>query len=419
MLQRAVSEEQRFSSQIYEKGVVKEAEELERAVQTELRYFTHVVEKDEKVYYRNAHLASRLSALEKHKPWLEVNWHKYCSAFAHPWEVHPDSIHPRLELVERKKHHDLFRIARLTWSLPYSRGYGRRLDYLLWDDSNGKLMGILGLQSAPISLPARDKAFNIPYEKKIEIVNQTMDVYTLGALPPYRELLAGKLLVLAASSQEIRKDYKQRYEGRVTEMLGRVLPASLVAVTTLSAFGRSSIYNRVSKDFDGRHNSWAALSLGPCEGWGTFHFSDDLYQRMRKLYRLLYPEKQVNGFGTGPKIRQQIIVRILQDLGLSKKFMRHNIGREVFIIPHIANLQVVLGGSEEEPAYDDQPFAQLAMRWKERYFLPRASIRCSTEGRDSFPSILGLAPRVEQQNTISVQSQYIALASSLSSPLCK
>ena len=191
----------------------------------------------------------------------------------------------------------------------------------------------------------------------------------------------------------------------------RVLPASLVAVTTLSAFGRSSLYNRVSKDFDGRHNSWAVLSLGPCEGWGTFHFSDDLYQRMKKLYRLLYPEKPVNGFGTGPKIRQQIIVRILQDLGLSKKFMRHNIGREVFIIPHIANLQTVLGGSEEVPEYDDQPFAQLAMRWKERYFLPRASTRCSTEGRDSFPRILGLAPRIDQQNTINVQSQYIALAS--------
>jgi hypothetical protein len=393
MLQPAPAKESRFSLRVYEKGLEEEAEALEKEIRKELRSFMHTVEKDEKSYYRDAHLSARLAALEKHKGWLQKHWPKYCMVFAHPWEVTPDAICPRLELVENQRQNDIFRIARLTWSLPYSRGYGRRLDYLLWDDNNGKIMGILGLQSAPISLPIRDRTFHIPYEQKIEIVNQTMDVYTLGALPPYSELLTGKLLVMAAASRDIRQDYEQRYQGRVTEMLSRVLPTSLIAVTTLSAFGRSSLYNRVSKGFDGKHNVWAALSLGPCEGWGTFHLSDELYQKMKQFHQQLWPEKPVQGFGTGPRIRQQIITRILQELRLPKRFARHNIGREVFIIPHVENLQAILAGVGEEPIYNDNPFATLAAFWKERYCLPRASTRCSIEGKTAIATALGLSPQ--------------------------
>lgn len=385
----------RFAQRVYENHLTKEAEELERAIYEELQGFTRVVERDEKAYYRNMHLSAKTEALQKHRIWLEKNWSKHDNAFAEPREVMPEAISPRLELVTNQKQNDLFRIARLAWSLPYSRGYGRRLDYLVWDDNNGKLMGILGLQSAPISFPARDKKFNIPYEQKIELVNQTMDGYTVGALPPYRDLLAGKLLVLAAASRDVRLDYEQRYQGRVTQMLERVLPSSLIAITTLSAFGKSSLYNRVSKAFDGKHNEWAAISLGPCEGWGTFHFSDSLYQKMKKFHKLLWPEKILSGFGTGPKIRQQVIKRILQTLCLPERLAQHNIGREVFVIPHIRNLQEVLSGIGEEPVFNDQPFTNLVSFWRERYCIPRSSTRCSLEGRKSLAVDLGLIAEVE------------------------
>lgn len=173
-------------------------------------------------------------------------------------------------------------------------------------------------------------------------------------------------------------------------MLNRVLPNSLVAVSTLSAFGRSSLYNRVSKQSDGKHNEWAAISLGPCEGWGTFHLSNELYQRMKHFHLQLWPEKRVRGFGTGPRIRQQVITRILQELRLPKRFARHNIGREVFIIPHVENLRPILAGSREEPIYNDKPFSTLAAFWKDRYCLPRASTRRSIEGKTTIATSLGL-----------------------------
>lgn len=378
-----------FSPRVYALGLEKEAEELKNEIRKELLNLMRVVDANPKSHHRNAHSHSRLVTLDKHRTWLRKNWLKYSDVFADFKEVDPNAIQPRLELIEQQSQRDIFRIARLFWSLPYSQGYGRRLNYLLWDDANGKLMGILGLQSPPITLPARDTKYNIPREQKIEIVNQTMDAYSVGAVPPYSELLAGKLAVLAAASRDIRKDYEQRYEGRVTEMKQRVLPASLLAVTTLSAFGRSSLYNRVSTGFDGKRNVWATISLGYCKGWGTFYFSDQLYQKMKNLHKKLFPEKPVRGFGTGPKIRLQVIDHILTELRLPKSYTQHNIKREVFIIPHIENIENVLAGSGEEPIYNDRPFNDLAKFWKEHYCLPRAQKRCSIEGKHTIASELG------------------------------
>ena len=379
-----------FSSLVYEKCLECEAEELWQEVHKELRNLVRPVESNQKSHYCDYTWYARLVALEKHKDWLHKNWSKYSHFFADLIEVNASKIKPRLELVERQSQRNIFRIARLFWSLPYSRGYGRRLEYLVWDDQNGKLIGILGLQSPPLSLPVRDKYYQIPSERKINLVNQTMDAYTLGALPPYNELLGGKLIVLAASSREIRKDYERRYKGRSTVMLKQVLPASLVAVTTLSAFGRSSIYNRVSKGKDGQQNLWAALSLGHCEGWGTLHFSDALYAKMKIFHKQLLPDKPVINFGTGPRIRLQVTKYVLSCLGLPGTLLRHNIKREVFVIPHVANLEAILGGSRTKPIYNDQPFSQLAAFWKERYCLPRAETRCSIEGKQTIANALQL-----------------------------
>lgn len=379
-----------FSSRVCNMGLEKEALELKNEIGTELLNLMRIVDTNSKSHYRNAHSYSRLVALDKHKTWLKKNWLKYSDVFADFKEVYPKAIQPRLELIEQQSQRDIFRIARLFWSLPYSQGYGRRLNYLLWDDANGKLIGILGLQSPPITLSARDTKFNIPRDQKIELVNQTMDAYSVGAVPPYSDLLGGKLTVLAAASQDVRKDYEQRYKGRVTEMKKQVLPASLIAVTTLSAFGRSSLYNRVSKGFDGKCNLWATVSLGDCKGWGTCYFSDELYQKMKNFHKKLLPEKPVIGFGTGPKIKLQVISRVLAELRLPQSYTQHNIKREVFIIPHIENLENFLAGSGEKPIYNDQSFNDLAKFWKQHYCLPRAAKRCSLEGKHTIATALGL-----------------------------
>lgn len=394
----------RYSERIYAKNLEFEASIIEKDIREELKVIVKPIKADQKTFYKNVHCRPKEASLQSHQAWLINNWKKYSEYFALPSEVIPERIIPKIELVETQRQLDLFRIARLTWNLPYSRGYGRRLNYLIWDDSNKKLMGILGLQSAPISLPARDKKYQIPKENKDYIVNLTMDAFTLGALPPYSELLAGKLIVLAAASKEIRQDYKRRYSNRKTEILGRVLSSNLVAITTLSAFGRSSIYNRVSKgvhterytgEVNGEEkiaqkgdNIWATESLGPCEGWGTIHFSDSLYEKMKVFHQKLLPDKQLSGFGVGPKIRQQVVKRTLRELRLPETLAKHNLKREVFIIPHVENLEDILSGKSKRPKFNDQPFDCLANYWKERYCLPRSNNRCSLEGRHTIEKML-------------------------------
>ncbi|WP_126582595.1 Druantia anti-phage system protein DruA [Tengunoibacter tsumagoiensis] len=373
----------KYSLNIYQMGMQKEADHLAEAILHEMEYFQSFVLEESKKGYQAFYEEMRLSNLKNHQCWIKKHWSKHQHIFAYPNELQPARIEPYLELVQNQHQSNIFRLARLTWNLPYSSGYGRRLRYLVWDRSNQKLMGILGLQSPPLRLPNRDSAYRIPYEQKIDLVNQTMDAYTLGALPPYTDLLAGKLLVLAAASQDVRRDYEQKYNGRLTTMRKATIDSSLIAITTLSAYGRSSLYNRVSQGFEDGKNIWATTSLGPCEGWGTSHFSNELYQEIKKFYKLLYPQKSVSGFGTGPKVRLQIIAAILHDLGLPKDFMRHDIPREVFIIPHISNLEKVLAGCGDAPIYNDQSFEALAQFWKERYAFPRSQLRCSLQGNST------------------------------------
>ncbi|MCS7226965.1 MAG: DUF4338 domain-containing protein, partial [Gloeomargarita sp. SKYB31] len=147
--------------------------------------------KKSKDLLRRLHEQARLFSLRSHQAWIHRSWPRLSGYFASGPYITPESIRPILVEVTEPWQRDLFRLARLTWSLPYNKGYGRRLRFLLLDEGNrgpeGQpfLMGILGLQSPPLSFPPRDRLFQYPPGQKTELVNQTMDIYALGALPPY------------------------------------------------------------------------------------------------------------------------------------------------------------------------------------------------------------------------------------------
>ncbi len=314
---------------------------------------------------RQLHEPARQMELALRQDWLRRYLPGYLPFFANGCDVIPERIQPTLMEATTRSQHDLFRTARLLWSIPFSKGYGRRLRFLVIDEANGKLIGLLALQSPPLSFPARDRLFYYPAGRKTELVNQTMDIQTLGAVPPYGRLLGGKLVALTAVSNEVREAYRRKYTGRRTEMEGRLLPAHLVALTTTSAFGRSSLYNRL------RYNGTViAESLGYTEGYGSFHLME-LYP----LFREFLESQSIStrgGFGTGPRRKWQTMVRALERLGFSRDLLRHGVKREAFLFPLVDNLKDYLGGRAVEPAYRDLPFADLAAWWRERWLLPRS-----------------------------------------------
>jgi hypothetical protein len=324
--------------------------------------------------------------LEEHRESILRRYRRCAKFFANGEEVDPAAIRPLLVEVTEPWQSDLFNLARYTWSLPYTKGYGRRLRFLIMDESNGKLMGILGLQSPPLDFPARDRLFDYPVGEKVVLVNQTMDVFTLGALPPYNRLLAGKLVALAAASNEVREAFVRKYRGRLTEMEHRELPAELVALTTTSAFGRSSLYNRLR--FEGR---WVAESIGYTEGYGSFHLAT-LYPLLREFLE----EQGIStrgGFGTGPRLVWQTCVKALSRLGYSSEILRHGLRREVFLFPLVSNLGDYMAGRTATPAYHNQSFSTLAEWWCRRWLAGRAD---RVEGwqewrREELASLLMLA----------------------------
>lgn len=318
-----------------------------------------------KDYLRSLHEPAVQTELLKSQKWVAAKYPKYAKYFADGSDIFPEKMKPLLIEVTDEHWADLFRLARLTWSLPFTRGYGRRLRYILLDESNEKIIGVLGLQSPPLDFPVRDRQFNYPEGRKIELVNQTMDIYTLGAIPPYNRLLGGKLVALSATSDEIRQAYNKKYNGAITEIDQMVLPARLVALTTTSAYGRSSIYNRLT--YSGRS---IAYSIGYTEGYGSFHLAP-LYPQVCEFLKKS-GEVTRGGFGVGPRIMWQNYKRVFRLLNLPGHLLKHGVKREAFLFPLASNLENYMNGKASRPVYYHQSFRDVADWWCERWLLARA-----------------------------------------------
>ena len=350
-----------------------DAEELKKLVLDRLKEAGFVITDDgtllppfvDKEGLRQIHKPAAQLEIVSRQDWLRRHLPEYLPFFANGDEVTPERIDPALVEVTTEQQHNLFRVARLLWSIPFSKGYGRRLRFLIVDQANDKLIGLLALQSPPLSFPARDCLFRYPPGKKTELVNQTMDIQTLGAVPPYDRLLGGKLVALVAVSNEVRRVYWRKYSGRATEMEKRILLPHLVALTTTSAFGRSSLYNRLNCN-----GVAIAESLGYTEGYGTFHLME-LYP----LFREFLESQGIStrgGFGTGPRRKWQTMVRALDRLGLPSDLLHHGVKREVFLFRLVDNLEAYMEGRDVEPSYRNLPFSELVAWWRKRWLLPRA-----------------------------------------------
>lgn len=279
-------------------------------------------------------------------------------------EIEPSRIVPRLRLVESTADEQLWNLGRACWSMPYSKGYGRRLRFLVIDEAHGGLIGILGLQSPPADLACRDELFAYPADRKLQLINQTMDAYTIGAIPPYSFLLGGKLCAGLLATDPIREAYWKRYASRHTEMQNERIKQPLVAITTTSAFGRSSIYNRLR--FGDR---LLARPLGFTKGYGMLHL-EHLYEQMCDLLRA-HGELTPNGYGNGPKVRWQNVTKALMLLDLPMELLAHGVQREVFMFELVEELDAGMrGGSFGAPrrlSVDDY-----SNHWLDRWALPRS-----------------------------------------------
>lgn len=323
--------------------------------------------------FRRMHQAQRAEKLTESRQLVEGCWPKLRQHFADGTEVDPTKVAARLEIVASDTwQSDLFRLACLTWSVPVSQGYGRRMRYLVWDDSNGKLIGLMALGDPVFNLKVRDDWIGWTVEQRRQRLVNVMDAYVLGAVPPYNMLLGGKLVACLAGTAEVRDAFAVKYAKSKGVISKKRKHPSLCLITTTSALGRSAIYNRL------RLNGQQVFqSLGYTSGWGHFHVPDRLFRAMREyLSATRDPYADNHQYGDGPNWRLRAVRKVLSLIGMNPELLRHGITREVFACELAANARDVLRGLAAEPDYTKLPtVATVSELARERWLIPRATRR--------------------------------------------
>jgi hypothetical protein len=293
-------------------------------------------------------------------------------------DIVADKIQPRLTIIENRTsvHADLWRWASLHWSIPVSSGYGRRIRFLVTDRNHGDaLIGIIGLGDPVFALAARDAYIDWRPAHRRERLACVMDAFVLGAVPPYNELLGSKLIALLATSSEVQEIFREKYGNRVT-LIGRRNPdAELALLTTTSALGKSSVYNRLTSPSGGL----AYVSVGWTAGSGDFHLSGELYHRLAKYAHAMNPdgktERHERWTGNNSfRNRREVVHKALDALGLPGRRLRvHGIQRQIYVAPLGLNSLEYLRGEHSELHRSTYLAEELADYWRERWAVPRSA----------------------------------------------
>lgn len=328
--------------------------------------FEAAVDKDDKNYLRALHSRAKREQPGLNPALVSALFEKHKKKFKLGAQIDPEKIKPVLWLAsDRNEWSEIFLVVRALWSMPYNKGYGRRIRFVVYDEFHGGVIGIIGLQSPPADLNCRDALFDYPADQKLNLVNTTMDAFAVGSVPPYSYLLGGKLCAGLISTDAIRQAYWRQYASQKTEMLQRSIQQPLSAVTTTSAFGRSSMYNRL-RYFD--HE--LAESIGFTMGFGTLHL-ERLYGDICTFLKRV-GEFTEGGFGNGPKVRWQNITNALIRLDLPTSLLKHGVKREVFLYRLVDDLEGgMAGGRFGRPLrLSVSDFGEF---WRDRWAIPRAA----------------------------------------------
>jgi Domain of unknown function (DUF4338) len=157
---------------------------------------------------RKLHSGQRAERLSISAQFLLRSTPKLLKYFANGDEIDPSKVELALIRIETKSEDaELFRLASMTWSVPVSVGFGRRLRYLVWDQRHGRLAGIVALGDPVFNLSVRDNLIGWDTASRGKRLVNVLDAYVLGAVPPYNMLLVGKAIACLAQLAQLGAEF--------------------------------------------------------------------------------------------------------------------------------------------------------------------------------------------------------------------
>jgi len=327
----------------------------------------------DKASIRALHNRQRTDRLYQQRAFLKDRASILLPYFANGSEVDPRQIKLKLDPVKAGSiESELFRLATLTWSVPVSNGFGRRLRYLIRDEQNDKIVGLFALGDPVFNLRARDSLIGWQAADRAKRLVNMLDAYVLGAVPPYNLLLGGKAVACLVRSKEVYEDFALKY-GSACGVISKIAKnASLLAVTTSSSLGRSSLYNRLRL-----HGVDYFSAIGFTGGWGHFHIPDRLFSDLRQFLREKgHDYADQNRFGQGPNWRMRTARVALKALGFDESLLRHGIRRQLFISEFAPNSIALLRSGDAAPNISElKTISEISSLSVERWMIPRSERR--------------------------------------------
>jgi len=242
--------------------------------------------------------------------------------------------------------------------------------------------------------------------KNRHVGTSILELNVCGAVPPYNELLAGKLTALLMCSPQVAADYRARYGAAESEIASQlkgepvVRPAELVYIGTTALYtAGASQYNRLKLPAGLLRNDAPVTPvryLGITEGYGTSHISDATTIALEIASSDSFLDvNHVMGEGVSPKMR--IIRRGLDAIfrngqrSLSDRMAKHQMQRLIYGVWLAENGRSYLLGLDDKPSYiwdvDLPPVAgteRIADFWRVRWLDQRIQYEPALAGIESF-----------------------------------
>lgn len=238
---------------------------------------------------------------------------------------------------------------------------------------------ILDIDLKTIKENGKKNTYQIPAAEYKKLLRQVkaekvgidlMDIIICGAIPPYNELLCGKLVAMLLTSPEVIQYVKNKYEKTPSIIASSIkgkafyrIPNLVFLGTTslygkgLSQYTRISIPSRIFGDLKNKDNV-KYKSLGETLGFGNYHISRKTIELARLYSERTNPDedsraprvKYIFGEGINPLFR--MITGAFIKLGYpSHNILQHKNPRAVYGVNLIENTSQYLLGKHKHPKY--------------------------------------------------------------------